>query len=338
MFTLRTARIAIKQMANHKRPRQYYQSRPSYIYFSSKSNDDDNNNTSKQSITESSETKRLRLLSQLPLHKEELNLKIPSSAPTSLSKSIEPTEPTESTTDDFPTPKPMTVWDGLDIFNFDETSKYKAEIDANDPNKSSGGFDTVKAQARYQQLKREDSRQAGMDAKDIAAYEAIERKEKEKLEAAMLLQQPELSYNAVMRALVGNTFITILKFAVYLRTGSAAMLSESIHTLVDSGNQAILLIGIRQLSNPSDKRHPYGYGRAAYFWGLVSALGMFWVGSGISLIHGVNELLHPPTVLVEPGWETWSTLGISFGIDGYVLYKTVNGKDILQVFLIFLIF
>jgi zinc transporter 9 len=161
-----------------------------------------------------------------------------------------------------------------------------------------------------------------MTSDDIAEYAAIERKEKEQLEASFL-QQPELSYKAVMRALIGNTFITLLKFGVYLRTGSAAMLSEAVHTLVDSGNQAILLVGIRQMSNTSDKRHPYGYGRAAYFWGLVSALGMFWVGSGVSFIHGVNELLHPPEMLIEPGWETWTTLGISFGVDGYVLYKTI---------------
>ena len=94
--------------------------------------------------------------------------------------------------------------------------------------------------------------------------------------------------------MAGNLVITVLKFGVYLRTGSAAMLSEAVHTLVDSGNQAILLIGIRQMSNASDQRHPYGYGRAAFFWGLVSALGMFWVGSGVSIMHGVTELVHPP--------------------------------------------
>eukprot|EP00946_MAST-07B_sp_MAST-7B-sp1_P002141 g2141.t1 len=156
----------------------------------------------------------------------------------------------------------------------------------------------------------------------VAAYAAIEAQEKREHEEAFLTQ-PELSYTAVTRAMAGNLVITVLKFGVYLRTGSAAMLSEAVHTLVDSGNQAILLIGIRQMSNASDQRHPYGYGRAAFFWGLVSALGMFWVGSGVSIMHGVTELVHPPETIIESGWETWSVLTLSFAIDGYVLGKTV---------------
>ena len=297
-------------------------------------NDNISNHDNKLKPKESSEIQRKRLLDLLPLHKEEeimvhvhapgapdgsaappLSSPLSSSSPL-LNPSSDDNNLTSSSAsseeNDFPAPKPLTDWQSLDIFDFKRKRPDHEEMDP------------VQARAKFEQLQREDSRSVGMDADDIAAYEAIERKEKEALESAMLLQQPELSYNAVTRALIGNTVITVLKFGVYLKTGSAAMLSEAVHTLVDSGNQAILLVGIRQLSNPSDKRHPYGYGRAAYFWGLVSALGMFWVGSGISLIHGVNELLHPPSVIVEPGWETWSTLGISFGIDGYVLYKTIN--------------
>jgi zinc transporter 9 len=245
------------------------------------------------------------LLDLLPLHKEDALT--PAQQQLSADKKLAAAKPHDSSS-----PKPSTTTDEPKLY-VDVAKRNPDEV-----------HDLEKTRQQYEQLQREDSLHSSeMDADDIATYEAIERKEKKALEAT-LLQQPELSYNAVTRALVGNSLITVLKFAVYLRTGSAAMLSEAIHTLVDSGNQAILLVGIRQMSNSSDKRHPYGYGRAAYFWGLVSALGMFWVGSSVSLIHGMDVLLHPPEAMVEPGWETWTTLAISFGVDGYVLAKTVS--------------
>ena len=249
------------------------------------------------------------LLDLLPLHKEDaLNTEQQQHPSTELN--------------DFPTPKSLTSTSTTNTTNITDTPKLYVDSTKRNPDEV---HDLEQTRQKYEQLQREDSLHSSeMDADDIAAYEAIERKEKKALDEAVV-EQPELSYNAVTRALVGNSLITVLKFAVYLRTGSAAMLSEAIHTLVDSGNQAILLVGIRQMSNSSDKRHPYGYGRAAYFWGLVSALGMFWVGSGVSFIHGMDVLLHPPEVpLVEPGWETWTTLAISFGVDGYVLTKTIS--------------
>ena len=91
---------------------------------------------------------------------------------------------------------------------------------------------------------------------------------------------PQVAHNTVMRAMIGNSIITVLKFLTYLRTGSPAMLSETVHTLVDTGNQAILLVGLKEASKGSDERHPYGYGRNAFFWALVSALGLFWAGAG----------------------------------------------------------
>ena len=134
---------------------------------------------------------------------------------------------------------------------------------------------------------------------------------------------PQVAHNTVMRAMIGNSIITVLKFLTYLRTGSPAMLSETVHTLVDTGNQAILLVGLKEASKGSDERHPYGYGRNAFFWALVSALGLFWAGAGVTVYHGIGELLHPPEHL-EVGWETWSILGLSFGIDGWVLWKTIE--------------
>lgn len=131
------------------------------------------------------------------------------------------------------------------------------------------------------------------------------------------------SKDVVVRAMIGNSAITILKTLVWLRTGSSAMLSEAIHSLVDTGNQGILILGLRQAAGVPDKKHQYGYGRAAYFWSLISALGIFWLGAGVTITHGVQSLIRPPEELVL-SWEVWTVLGASFMIDGYVLKRAVE--------------
>ncbi|KAJ0412637.1 hypothetical protein ATCC90586_002267 [Pythium insidiosum] len=131
------------------------------------------------------------------------------------------------------------------------------------------------------------------------------------------------SKEVVLRAMAGNTAITILKTLAWLKTGSSAMLSEAIHSLVDTGNQAILILGLRQSAAVPDKHHQYGYGRAAYFWSLISALGIFWLGAGVTITHGVQTLLSPPPELAL-SWEVWAVLGGSFMIDGWVLKRAVQ--------------
>ncbi|RLN06076.1 hypothetical protein BBJ28_00022568 [Nothophytophthora sp. Chile5] len=131
------------------------------------------------------------------------------------------------------------------------------------------------------------------------------------------------SRDVVFRAMAGNTAITLLKVLAWLKTGSSAMLSEAIHSLVDTGNQAILILGLRQASGVPDKKHQYGYGRAAYFWSLISALGIFWLGSGVTVVHGVQSLLSPPEELTL-SWEIWCVLAASFSIDGWVLKRSVK--------------
>lgn len=131
------------------------------------------------------------------------------------------------------------------------------------------------------------------------------------------------SKDVVIRAMIGNSAITILKTLVWLKTGSSAMLSEAIHSLVDTGNQGILILGLRQAAGVPDKKHQYGYGRAAYFWSLISALGIFWLGAGVTITHGVQSLINPPEELVL-SWEVWTVLGASFMIDGWVLRRAVQ--------------
>lgn len=100
------------------------------------------------------------------------------------------------------------------------------------------------------------------------------------------------------------------------------MLSESIHSLVDCGNQTLLLIGIRAAATAPDRHHQYGYGKSVYFWSLVSALGTFWLGAGVSLRNSFQDLMNPTVQLEEITWDVWGVLGISFLIDGSVLQQT----------------
>lgn len=101
------------------------------------------------------------------------------------------------------------------------------------------------------------------------------------------------SARAVAVALTANSLLAVAKLAAFLFTGSAAMLSEAIHSLADTANQALLAVGIAQSERPADPDHPYGYGRARYVWSLLSASGVFFIGCGATLLHGVTTLLDP---------------------------------------------
>ena len=126
----------------------------------------------------------------------------------------------------------------------------------------------------------------------------------------------------VRRALYGNVIICVAKFGAWLSSGSSSMMAEFVHSVVDCGNQSLLLMGLRDSRNAADRLHPYGYGKSVYFYALVSALGTFFLGAGVSMSHAVPELLNPS--LQEISKEVFGVLALSFGVDGYVLYKAVN--------------
>jgi len=119
----------------------------------------------------------------------------------------------------------------------------------------------------------------------------------------------------IYAAIVANLGIAVAKFVVAAITGSAAMLAEGIHSAVDTGNEFLLLIGERNSAKPADKRHPFGYGKALYFWALLVALSVFSLGGGLSIYHGISALRRPEP-LQDPLWN-YVVLAVSACFEGY---------------------
>lgn len=114
-------------------------------------------------------------------------------------------------------------------------------------------------------------------------------------EQASPLTNPS-SKKVIFAALAGNALIAVTKFSAAAYTGSSAMLSEAIHSLVDTGNQLLMLYGMRRASRPADRLHPFGYGMELYFWTFVVAILIFAIGGSISVYEGVSKLSNPHPV------------------------------------------
>jgi len=120
----------------------------------------------------------------------------------------------------------------------------------------------------------------------------------------------------IYSALAGNTAIAVAKFAAAAFTGSAAMLSEAIHSVVDTGNQIILLLGLRRAAKPADARHPFGYGLQLYFYTFVVAVLIFGVGAVVTFLQGLEKIRHPHPV--EHAWVNYLVLGLGMIFEGSV--------------------
>jgi len=133
------------------------------------------------------------------------------------------------------------------------------------------------------------------------------------------------SKTVILAALGGNLLIAIAKFSAAAYTGSAAMFSEAVHSVVDTGNQWLLLYGMKQAKRPADAAHPFGYGMELYFWTFVVAVLVFALGAGMSIYEGVRHILHPhplgdPTI-------SYFVLGVAFLFEGAawtVAFKAFN--------------
>lgn len=104
------------------------------------------------------------------------------------------------------------------------------------------------------------------------------------------------SKKVIFAALAGNSLISITKFLAAFFTGSSAMFSEGIHSLVDTGNQILLLFGMKRAEKPADENFPFGYGKEIYFWSFVVAILIFAVGAGISMYEGINHIIAPSPI------------------------------------------
>jgi len=119
---------------------------------------------------------------------------------------------------------------------------------------------------------------------------------------------------AIYGALVANLLIAVTKFVAAGFTGSSAILSEGIHSLVDTGNEILLLLGMKKSRKPADAGHPFGHGKELYFWSLIVAVALFGVGGGMSVYEGITHLLHPHP-LKDLAWS-YGVLGCAFVSEG----------------------
>lgn len=126
------------------------------------------------------------------------------------------------------------------------------------------------------------------------------------------------SKTAVIAALCGNLAIAITKFGAAAYTGSSAMLSEAIHSMVDTGNQGLLLYGMKRAARPPSDEHPFGYGKEVYFWSFVVAILIFGLGAGISFYEGLHAL-QSPSVIANP-MINYVVLGLAIVFEGAASY------------------
>jgi cation diffusion facilitator family transporter len=122
---------------------------------------------------------------------------------------------------------------------------------------------------------------------------------------------------AVVAALAANLGIAVIKFVAFLLTGSASMLAESVHSVADTGNQVLLIVGRDRSTRPRSEEHPFGFGRERYFYGFVVSVMLFTVGAAFSVYDGVHKMLHPEAVR-SPA-IAFGVLALSAVLEGFSL-------------------
>ena len=125
---------------------------------------------------------------------------------------------------------------------------------------------------------------------------------------------------SVLAALLGNTFVTIIKTIVAFFSGSASMFAESIHSFADTLNQSLLLIGLKRSKRPADDNRGYGYGIERFFWSLISACGILFIGAGVTVYHSIDSLIrHNSSSVHDYNYFSIVVLCIAFVVEGITL-------------------
>jgi cation diffusion facilitator family transporter len=122
------------------------------------------------------------------------------------------------------------------------------------------------------------------------------------------------SKKAIVAAIIGNVAIATIKFVAAGFTGSSAMMSEGIHSLVDTGNGVLLFHGLRRGARPADKQHVFGHGMEVYFWSLIVAISIFGIGGGMSIYEGIVHMIHPSPL--QTPYVNYIVLGLSAVFEG----------------------
>jgi len=130
---------------------------------------------------------------------------------------------------------------------------------------------------------------------------------------------------AIIAALLANVGIALAKFVAFFLSGSSSMLAEGVHSLADSGNQLLLLLGGRQANKKADKEHPFGYGRERYVYAFVVSIILFSVGGVFAIYEGIEKITHPHPI--ELPWIPIAVLVIAIGLESFSLRTAVKESN-----------
>lgn len=127
---------------------------------------------------------------------------------------------------------------------------------------------------------------------------------------------------AVVTAIVGNSLVTTAKFAGFVFSGSSALLAEAVHSLADTANQVLLYLGLKRSRKQADEEHHFGYGQERYFWNLVSAVSIFFVGCVYTVMHAIGQMQvgHAP----EISMLAFGSIGFAFLVEGYSFFVALH--------------
>jgi cation diffusion facilitator family transporter len=134
---------------------------------------------------------------------------------------------------------------------------------------------------------------------------------------------------AIIAALTANLGIAVTKLGAFLLTGSSAMLAESIHSVADSGNQVLLLVGGKRARREADERHPFGYGRERYFYAFVVSIVLFSVGGLFAMYEGIHKVQHPEPI-TDWTWVPLVVLGVAIVLEGLSLRTAMRETSLIR--------